>query len=287
MHTRRTFATLCSLSLIAATALAQSPSPKTQPESKPEQPPATPPAKQPAEHPAKKPEMPTEKPAPKPPTPPAASATAPAPRDDNWKKFHQRLVDAAATGGHRIAFLGDSITEGWAGAGKPVWEKTFAPLKALNVGIGGDRTQHVLWRLDNGLADALAAKNNDIKLVVLMIGTNNSNGNDHTGEEIGAGIARIVATLRAKLPAARVLVLGIFPRGEKPDAQRKKNATASAVAAKTADNKYVYYLDIGERFLEKDGTLTKEVMPDALHLSEKGYQIWADAIEAKVKELAK
>ena len=119
----------------------------------------------------------------------------------------------------------------------------------------------------------------------VVIGTNNSNGTDHTAQEIAYGVQAVVMAARAKLPDTPVLLLGIFPRGAKPNPQREKNAQASALAAKIADGKVVHYLDIGDKFLEKDGTLTQEMMPDALHLSPKAYRIWAEAIEGKVKEL--
>jgi len=215
------------------------------------------------------------------------STVNPVPRDAGWRERHNKIVETVKQGGHKVVFLGDSITEGWGGAGKKTWEKTWAPMHAVNAGIGGDRTQHVLWRLKNGLGEALAASSNDIKLVVLMIGTNNSNGADNTSEEIGEGVQAIVANIREKLPKSKVLVLGIFPRGEKPNPQREKNARASEIASKVADGTNVKYLDIGGKFLEKDGTLTKEIMPDFLHLSEKGYQIWAENVEPVVREMTK
>ncbi len=215
------------------------------------------------------------------------STVQPVPRDAGWRERHSKIVETARQGGHQVVFLGDSITEGWGGAGKKVWERTWGPMRAVNAGIGGDRTQHVLWRLNNGLGEALAASNNDIQLVVLMIGTNNSNGGDNTSEEIGEGVKAIVANVREKLPKSKVLVLGIFPRGEKPNPQREKNARASEIASKVADGVNVKYLDIGGTFLEKDGTLTKEIMPDFLHLSEKGYQIWAENLEPVVREMIK
>ncbi|MBL8765143.1 MAG: GDSL family lipase [Phycisphaerae bacterium] len=187
----------------------------------------------------------------------------------------------------RVLFLGDSITQGWESDGKEAWEKHWAPLGAANFGISGDRTQHVLWRLANGNLAGLAAPASGAapKVVVLMIGTNNSNGEDNTAEEIGAGIGAIVSSLREKLPATRVLVLGIFPRGEKPDSQRQKITKVNAIAARLADGKFVHYLDIGPDFLSADGTISREVMPDFLHLSRKGYDIWSNSIQARVNDL--
>ncbi len=195
---------------------------------------------------------------------------------DRQNKINNRVKQ----GDIDLLFIGDSITQGWEGAGKDVWAKYYGNRKAANLGIGGDRTQHVLWRLDNGNIEGISPK-----LAVLMIGTNNSNGNDNTAEEIGAGIEGIVKKLRKELPETKILILAIFPRGEKPSPQREKNAKASEIASKLADDKMVYYLDIGPKFLKEDGTLTKDIMPDLLHLSPQGYEIWAAAIEPKVKEL--
>lgn len=116
-----------------------------------------------------------------------------------------------------------------------------------------------------------------------MIGTNNSNGDDFTAEEIGAGIQAIIKRLGAKLPDTKILLLAIFPRGERPNPQREKNAKASKIGSELADETNVFYMDIGSRFMDEKGTL--QVMPDQLHLNEKGYEIWADAIEPRVAEL--
>ena len=222
------------------------------------------------------------------------SAVTPVPRDKEewWVKRHEgmnaRTKQGAEKGDIGVLFIGDSITQGWETDGKAAWDANFAPLNAVNLGISGDRTQHVLWRLDHGNVDGLAkpAAGTAPKVAVIMIGTNNSNGNDNTAEEIGDGIGAIVKSLRDKLPETKVLILGIFPRGEKPNPQREKNAAASLKASKLADGKMVHYLDIGPSFLEKDGTLSKEIMPDLLHLSPKGYDIWAKSILPKVKELS-
>lgn len=215
-----------------------------------------------------------------------AAATQPttvvaAPRDDDgWKQRHNSFNERVKTGNVDLLFIGDSITHDWEGRGKEVWGKRFAKRNAVNLGIGGDRTQHVLWRLDHGNLEGIKPK-----LAVLMIGTNNSNGDDNTAEEIAAGITAIIGQLRAKQPQMKVLLLAIFPRGETPNSQREKNAEASRLASKIADQKMVYYLDIGDKFLAADGKLPAEIMYDYLHLTPRGYELWADAIEPLVAKL--
>lgn len=235
-------------------------------------PPALPPATQ------------TAPPAPKPDAPAMPSTLAPAPRADEWwQKRHAACVERARQGRVDLLFIGDSITQGWEGAGKDVWAARYGPHNAMNIGFGGDRTQHVLWRLDNG--EVTFGDGGAPKVAVVMIGTNNSNGNDNTAKEIAAGVEAIVTSLRAKLPETRILLLAIFPRGEKPNPQRDKNAKASALASKAADGKTVVFLDIGSKFLEADGSISKEIMPDFLHLSPRGYEIWADAIASTLEPM--
>lgn len=202
---------------------------------------------------------------------------------EGWQKRHANQLAAARAGGHRLVFVGDSITEGWETVGKAHWDEFWRPRAALNVGISGDRTQHVLWRFDDGVLAALAQPNNDVRGVVVMIGTNNSNGADNTAEEIGSGITEVVRRFRRGLPKAKVLLLAIFPRGEQPNPQREKCAAASRLAAAAfAGDAMVASVDIGERFLAAGGVLTKDVMPDALHLSPAAYRTWAEAIVADV-----
>jgi len=203
-----------------------------------------------------------------------------------WTKRVASDLELARQGGHQLVMLGDSITQSWGGAGKQVWAEYWDKRKAINIGVSGDRTQHVLWRLDNGLLDALSQPNNDVRCVVVMIGTNNSNGRDCTATEIGYGIEAIVRRLRTRLPQAKVLLLATFPRGAKPGPQRVKNADASLHAKGVfADDDMVVFKDIGERFLEPDGTLSKDVMPDLLHLNAASYRTWAEAIVADVDRL--
>lgn len=210
----------------------------------------------------------------------AVPTVTPVPRDEKWMKTHETLLEkskqAREENGATVVFLGDSITAGW--RQNEAWQKYYAPRKALNLGIGGDRTQHVLWRLENGEVEGLKPK-----AVVLMIGTNNS-GSD-PADDIAAGVKAIVADIRSRLPESDVLLLAVFPRGEKPDLPvRDKLKQVNAEIAKLDGGK-VHYLDIGETFLEKDGTLSKEIMPDFLHLTPKGYERWAEAIEPSLKKI--
>jgi lysophospholipase L1-like esterase len=196
---------------------------------------------------------------------------------------HEKFVSIAKEGKAQLVFLGDSITAGWAGSGKDVWAKAFGGYTPANFGIGGDRTQHVLWRIQNGELDGGIKP----KACVLMIGTNNVGGD--SAEGIAKGVTVIVKTIRAKQPQAKILLLAVFPRGEKasPNPGRDKLKQVNAIIAKLDDSKNVFFLDIGDKFMQPDGSLTKEIMPDFLHLSAAGYQIWADAISAKLAELMK
>ncbi len=210
----------------------------------------------------------------------APSTTTPVPKQGEWwMKRHESMNARVKQGNVDLVLIGDSITHGWEGSGKQVWAKYYGPRNAVNLGIGGDQTQHVLWRLQNGNLAGIAPK-----LAVLMIGTNNAGAN--TPEQIADGIKAIVATIRAKSPKTKVLILAIFPRGaDKQDARRLVNQKANQIVAKLADNKTLFYLDIGKRFENPDGTLPREIMPDLLHLSEKGYTIWAESTEPMVAKL--
>jgi len=208
------------------------------------------------------------------------SALAPAHRHSWWTLRNDAVNERVKQGDVDFLFIGDSITHGWENAGKEYWKKYYAPRKAVNMGFSGDRTQHVLWRLDHGHLDGISPK-----LAVLMIGTNNSNGDDNTAEEIADGMIAICKRIRTECPKTKILILAIFPRGPEPSAQREKNAKASLLASKIADGKMIHYLDINDKFLTTDGFLSKKIMPDYLHPNETGYKIWAEAIEPKVAEL--
>jgi len=205
------------------------------------------------------------------------STTIPVQKDPNR---HEEFLKVTKAGGIDLLFVGDSITDGWRGGGKAIWDKYFGPFKPANFGISGDRTEHVIWRMRNGELDGLQPK-----LVVIMIGTNNGD----PAPDVALGIRTIIADIHERCPRAKFLLLGIFPRSEKPDGGRMKNEEVNKLIAKfTTDVALgrVHYLDIGPKFLAADGvTLPKDIMPDFLHPNEKGYQIWADAIIDKVKQM--
>jgi lysophospholipase L1-like esterase len=217
------------------------------------------------------------------------SAVVPSPRmapEPNWMKRHLGFVAMAQKGNIDVLFVGDSITDAWGGEGhgdqapgSQIFAKEFEPLKAANFGIGGDQTQHVLWRLQRGELQGIHPK-----VVMLMIGTNNTGAN--TAEEIADGITAIVKEIRKRSPETKILLLGVFPRDQKPTPRRDKIKQVNVIISKLDDGgKTVKYLDIGDKFLQPDGTIAKEIMNDFLHLTPKGYQIWADAVKEPIHEM--
>jgi lysophospholipase L1-like esterase len=210
------------------------------------------------------------------------SAVDPVPRfDQGWKDRQALLNKRADEAGDKaeVVFIGDSITQGWEGEGKEIWARNYAGLNAVNLGIGGDRTQHVLWRLENGNLKGLKPK-----AAVVMIGTNNSNGEDNTAEQIADGISAIVKKLRETLPDAKVLLIPIFPRGENPNPQRGKILQANQIVQNLADGEHVIWVDFGYKFVTAEGRIPRDLMPDYLHLSQKAYGIWADSLAEPLKK---
>ena len=173
-----------------------------------------------------------------------------------------------------LVFDGDSITDFWRSSerGLRLWNETYEKINAFDFGIGGDRTQHLLWRLSHGQMDGIHPK-----LIALMIGTNNIGAN--TAEQIAGGIKAIVVEYQKRCPEAVILLQAVFPRGEKAeDPNRARIKDINRIIAKLGDGQKVIYMDFGDKFLNPDGSMSKEIMPDFLHPSAKGYQIWADAI---------
>jgi lysophospholipase L1-like esterase len=239
------------------------------------------------------------------------------------KEFLTRIEQSKGLGD--VIFLGDSITHGW--EGQKAWQEHFGSFKPVNLGIGGDQTGHVLWRITDGHElDHLSPK-----AAVIMIGTNNIGG--HSAQQIAGGITAIVEELKRQKPHIKVLVLGVFPRGNAFDAElgldqitesmkpineelkketsdvkrlnalvrnlrqqrgtipaanlNKKVAEINAIIANLGDGKTVFYKDIGKEFLDQNGGLSGEIMPDYLHLSAKGYDNWGKAIKADIEKLVR
>lgn len=199
-----------------------------------------------------------------------------------WMPRHkQKLADLKKQETVDLLMIGDSITHGWEGRGKKVWDKHYAHRNAFNIGFSGDRTEQVIWRLQHGAVDGISPK-----LAVVMIGTNNTGHRQDKPEHTAAGIKAILGELKKRLPKTKVLLLAIFPRGKDPqDKLRQLNDATNEIISGFADNKRVDYLDINKTFLTDEGVLTKEVMPDLLHPHEKGYAMWAAAMEPKIAEL--
>ncbi len=198
-----------------------------------------------------------------------------------WKDMHAGMVKRAKEGNVDLLFVGDSITQGW--GGNAVWKKHYEPLKAANFGIGGDTTQNVLWRLENGALEGIAPK-----AAVVLIGTNNFGLHGDKPEDVARGVAAVLQSLRKKLPKTKVLLLAIFPRDANPKAGIRASIKAvNDQIAKLDDRKNLRYLDLGGKFLAADGSIPKELMPDALHLSEKAYELWAETMDPLLKEMMK
>jgi lysophospholipase L1-like esterase len=218
---------------------------------------------------------------PEPPQDPTIPAVKTGQRAEQFMKSHESFLKRAGEGKIDLLFLGDSITAGWASRGKDVWQKHYADMNAANFGIGGDRTQHVLWRITNGELDGISPK-----VVVLMIGTNNS-AND-APDKIAEAIEKTVGIIRQKLPKSKVLLLAVFTRTR--DTDKKNMPTIKAVnerIAKLDDGKTVRFLDINDKFSDSEGKVPKETFPDGLHPNEKGYEIWADAMDPLLKGMMK
>jgi lysophospholipase L1-like esterase len=180
-----------------------------------------------------------------------------------------------------LVFIGDSITHGWEKEGFNVWQKYYAKRNPLDLGFSGDRTENVLWRLQHGEVDGIHPK-----VAVLMFGTNNTGHRLEDPTTTAIGIKRNIEELQRRLPDTKILLLAIFPRDEQPDAQmRQINNRVNQIIAGYADNQKIFFLDINKHFLDDKGVLHKEIMPDLLHPNEKGYEIWADAMEPTLKRL--
>ncbi len=207
------------------------------------------------------------------------TATTPVPKEKSgWLARHESINAKAKQGGIDLVYIGDSIVQQFETKGKEVWDYYYAPRRTLNLGISGDRTQHVLWRIDHGNLDGVKPK-----LTIIMIGQNN--GGHNTAQEIAEGVTAVVQRVQAKCPESKILLLAIFQRRPQITPERTVLDEANATIAKLADNKTIHYLNINSVFVQSDGSIPADLMPDFEHPSPLGNKVWAEAIEPKVAEL--
>lgn len=220
--------------------------------------------------------------------PPSAAATPAERTDPNSRTAHEQLLKKAKTGRIDVYFAGDSITRRWGATDYPDflanWKANFHGWNAANFGWGGDSVQNVLWRLSNGELDGV-----NPKVIVLMAGTNNVPAARRAGAAAGAadiaeGLKAIHDVCRKKAPDAVVILMGITPRNDLPTAMPIINEVNERLA-RLADGKKVRYLNVNDKLADKDGKLLDGMSPDRLHLSAKGYQVWADALKPTLTEL--
>ena len=202
-------------------------------------------------------------------------------RDDWWTKRHTEKTDLMAKGDVDLLMIGDSITHGWENQ-KEVWGEFYGERKILNYGFSGDRTEHVLWRLQNSPLDKISPK-----AITIMIGTNNIGHGSSSPKDAADGVQAIVELLQKQYPDARIFVLYVFPRDEQPDGELRKkvNEINGYLPGMIGKHKNVVLVDIGYLFLDENGVLPKSIMGDSLHPGKDGYRIWAKAVEPILKPI--
>jgi lysophospholipase L1-like esterase len=198
--------------------------------------------------------------------------------EEKLAEIARRKAAGETTG---LVFIGDSITHNWESQNAALWKEFYGRYNPLNLGYGGDRTENVLWRLQHGEIDGV-----DPKVVVMMLGTNNTGHRHDAPETTLAGVRRNIAEVQQRLPDAKILLLAIFPRGEGPaDANRRLNDRINPLLAQLADDRKVFFLDMKRAFLAQDGTLSKDIMPDLLHPNADGYRIWQREMQPTLDRL--
>ncbi|HEY3322878.1 MAG TPA: GDSL-type esterase/lipase family protein [Planctomycetota bacterium] len=199
-------------------------------------------------------------------------------------KKHESFVEEAKKGNIDLLLVGDFLTDDWRGNNKnnvkTIYDKAFGQYKPANFGNGGDYTQHVLWRLQNGELEGIKPK-----VLMLLIGGTNGSNNDPPAKIYDAIVA-IVKYVQEKSPTTKILLLSVPPFGEKDGKPRARHSSVNPLLPKVDDGgKSVKFVDIFPKFLSPDGTVSRELMPDGVHFSDKGYQMWADTIELPLKEM--
>ena len=201
-----------------------------------------------------------------------------------WLKHHEDRTRWCTEKEVDLLMVGDSIVFGWSRVGQPVWDAYYGDRNAVNIGSSGDRTYHMLWHFQNGGLDGM--KDRNPKVVVVMIGTNNRGEPGAKGEDTAYGVLALLKEIHAKLPQSKILLMPIFPRGKTPaDEGRLRNEPINRILHTYVDNKTVHWLDIGHVFLDDQGNLKTDLMPDGLHPNLDGYWTWAEAMEPTLSKL--
>ena len=187
--------------------------------------------------------------------------------------YHQRYLDRIKQGPVDLLFFGDSITGCFFEQGQKDWNARYSKLNAAAFGVGGDRVENLLWRIENGELSGISPK-----LIVVLIGTNNLF--QEPPAQIAEGIGNVVEEIKKRSPSSHILLLGVFPRGKKADdPQRAQIKGINAIISKLDDGKTVTYLDFGQKFLQPNGDMTEGITFDYTHPNSVGCHIWYDAIQ--------
>jgi len=198
-----------------------------------------------------------------------------------WMKHHEDRKSWVKNSKVDLLMVGDSIVFRWGRAGRKVWDEYYVKRNGCNIGSSGDRTQHMLWHFQHG-----GLEGGNPKLVLVMIGTNNRGKPENKGKDTAYGILALLKEIHMRLPNSKILLMATFPRGGTPtDTGRMRNNEINKIIRTYADNKVVHWLDINHTFLDENGMLIKELMPDGLHPSEQGFRAWAEAMEPTIKKL--
>ncbi|MBT6032282.1 MAG: acetylglucosamine-6-sulfatase [Kordiimonadaceae bacterium] len=206
----------------------------------------------------------------------ASTTTTPVHRNDLewWAQRHQGVLDHVKKGNVDLLMIGDSITHAWPDRALQSWNQTVGSWNVVNMGFSGDRTEHLIWRLQNGEVDDISPK-----VAVLMIGTNNTGHNMDPATETIKGIKAVITELQTRLPMTKIILHAVFPRGvTADDPMRIRNDEINSGLTGLVDYKTIYYLDMKADFIDEDGSLSADIMPDYLHPNEAGYDIWSKAL---------
>lgn len=213
----------------------------------------------------------------------ALSGVSPSPNNDRpswWYSRHQKVCEQVRNSNAGLLMIGDSIMQGWEDEGHALWQQFYEKRQAVNLGFDGDRTDHLLWRLENGEVEGIAPK-----IAVVLIGTNDI-AMGRSARHTASGIQAILSALQRRLPDTKIVLLSIFPRSAtRYDRLRQTIDATNDLIAHYADSKQVFYLDLTKQFVDEKGYIPKELMPDFVHPSKLGYQIWAETMEETIEKL--